>query len=85
MDLMSRLDMNTCQTNIKDRYIIIALLKTSLALQTIYESILSPHTELNRRVLRSNITKDLPNTRRRSTAETAMNPIGQTFPVVHIH
>ena len=77
--------MNTCQTNIKDRYTIIALLKTSLALQTIYESILSPHTELNRRVLRSNITKDLPNTRRRSTAETAMNPIGQTFPVVHIH
>ena len=22
---------------------------------------------------------------RRSTAETAMNPIGQTFPVIHIH
>ena len=32
-----------------------------------------------------NTTKDLPNTHRRSTAETAMNPIGQTFPVIHIH
>ena len=33
----------------------------------------------------SNTTKDLPDTHRRSTAETAMNPIGQTFPVIHIH
>ena len=33
----------------------------------------------------SNTTKDLPNTHRRSTAETAINPIGQTFPVIHIH
>ena len=32
-----------------------------------------------------NTAKDLPNTHRRSTAETAMNPIGQTFPVIHIH
>ena len=32
-----------------------------------------------------NITKDLPNTHRRSTAETAMSPIGQTSPVIHIH
>ena len=32
-----------------------------------------------------NTTKDLPNTHRRSTAETAMNPIGHTFPVIHIH
>ena len=36
-------------------------------------------------MVRSNTTKDLPNTHRRSTAETAMNPIGQTFPVIHIH
>ena len=36
-------------------------------------------------MVRSNITKDLPNTHRRSTAETAMNPIGQTFLVIHIH
>ena len=33
----------------------------------------------------SNTTKDLPSTHRRSTAETAINPIGQTFPVIHIH
>ena len=32
-----------------------------------------------------NTTKDLPNTHRRSTAETAMYPIGQTFPVIHMH
>ena len=32
-----------------------------------------------------NTTKDLPNTHCRSIAETAMNPIGQTFPVMHIH
>ena len=57
----------------------------SLVLQTIYENTLSPHTELNKRVVRSNTTNDLPNTHRRSTAETAMNPIGQTFPVIHIH
>ena len=36
-------------------------------------------------MVRSNTTKDLPNTHRRSTAETAMNPIGQTFPVIRIH
>ena len=36
-------------------------------------------------MVRSNTTKDLPNTHRRSTAETAMNPIGQTFSVIHIH
>ena len=36
-------------------------------------------------MVRSNTTKDIPNTYRRSTAETAMNPIGQTFPVIHIH
>ena len=69
----------------KDRYIIITLLKTSLVLQATYENTLSPHTELDERVVRSNMTKDLPNTHRRSTAETAMNPIGQTFPVIHIH
>ena len=69
----------------KDRYIIITLLKTSMVLQKIYENTLSPHTELNKRVVRSNTTKDLPNTHRISTAETAMNPIGQTFPVTHIH
>ena len=33
----------------------------------------------------SNITKDLPNTHSRSTAETTMNPIGQTIPVIHPH
>ena len=31
------------------------------------------------------MTKDLPNTHSRSTAETAMNPIGQTIPVIHRH
>ena len=31
------------------------------------------------------MTKDLPNTYSRSTAETAMNPIGQTVPVIHLH
>ena len=36
-------------------------------------------------MVRLNTTKDLPNTHRRSTAETAMNPIGQTFTVIHIH
>ena len=31
------------------------------------------------------MTKDLPNTYSRSTAETAMNPIRQTIPVIHLH
>ena len=36
-------------------------------------------------MLSSNTTKNLPNTHRRSTTETAMNPIGQAFPVIHMH
>ena len=36
-------------------------------------------------MVRSNTTKNLPNTHRRSTAETAMNPFRQTFPAIHIH
>ena len=31
------------------------------------------------------MTTDLPNTHSRSTAETAMNSIGQTIPVLHLH
>ena len=69
----------------KDRYIIIALLKTPPRYYRQYNTTVSSNTELNKRVVRSNTTKDLPNTHRRSTAETAMNPIGQTFPVIHIH
>ena len=34
---------------------------------------------------KSNIAKDLPNKPSRSTAETAMNPTGQTIPVIHPH
>ena len=30
-------------------------------------------------------TRDLPNTYSRSTAETAMNPIGQNIPVICLH
>ena len=69
----------------KDRYIIRTLLKTPPWYYRQYNTTVSSNTELNKRVVRSNITKDLPNTHRRSTAETAMNPIGQTFPVIHIH
>ena len=69
----------------KDRYIIIALLKTPPWYYRQYNTTVSSNTELNKRVVRSNTTKDLPNTHRRSTAGTAMNPIGQTFPVIHIH
>ena len=69
----------------KDRHIIIALLKTPPRYYRQYNTTVSSNTELNRRVVRSNITKDLSNTHRRSTAETAMNPICQTFPVIHIH
>ena len=69
----------------KDRYIIIALLKTPPRYYRQYNTTVSSNTELNKRVVRSSTTKDLPNTHRRSTAETAMNPIGQTFPVIHTH
>ena len=31
------------------------------------------------------MTKDLPNTHSRSTAETTMNAVGQTIPVIHLH
>ena len=63
----------------KDRYIIIALLKTPPWYYRQYNTAVSSNTELNKRVVRSNTTKDLPNAHRRSTAETAINPIGQTF------
>ena len=69
----------------KDRYIIIALLKTPPRYYRQYNTTVSSNTDLNKRVVRSSTTKDLPNTHRRSTAETAMNPIGQTFPVIYIH
>ena len=46
---------------------------------------MSPNYQTNKRVFWSNTTKYLRNTHRRSTTETAMNPIGQTFPVIHIH
>ena len=66
-------------------YIIIALLKAPPGYYRQYNTTVSSNTELNKRVVRSNITKDLANTHRRSTAETAVNPIDQTFPVIHIH
>ena len=70
----------------KDRYIIITLLKTPPRYYSQYREHLESTQRTNwTRVVRSNTTKDLPNTHRRSTAETAMNPIGQTFPVIHIH
>ena len=69
----------------KDQYIIIALLKTPPRYYRQYNTTVSSFTELNKREIGSHMTKDLPNTYSRSTAETAMNPIGQTIPVIHLH
>ena len=70
----------------KDRYIIRTLLKTPPRYYSQYREHLESTYQTNwTRVVRSNTTKDLPNTHRRSTTETVMNPIGQTFPVIHIH
>ena len=63
MGLMSRLDMNTCQTSIKTDILYNIAEVPSLVLQTIYENTLSPNTELNKRGgSSSDIVKDLPNT-----------------------
>ena len=69
----------------KDRCIISALLKIPPRYYRQYKTPLVLITRLNKKVLWSNTTKDLPNTHRRSTTETAMNPIGQAFPVIHMH
>ena len=69
----------------KDRYIIRTLLETTTRYYSQYREHLESNVPNWTRVVRSNTTKDLPNTHRRSTAETAMNPIGQTFPVIHIY
>ena len=69
-----------------DRYIIRTLLKTPPRYYSQYREHLECTYQTNwTRVVRSNTTKDLPNTHRRSTTETVMNPIGQTIPVIHIH
>ena len=69
----------------KDRYIIRTLLKIPPRYYSQYREHFESKIPNWTRVVRSNTTKDLPNTHRRSTAETPMNPIGQTFPVIHIH
>ena len=63
MGLVSRLDMNTCQTSIKTDILLYIAEDPSLVLQTLYENTLSPNTELNKRGgSSSDIIKDLPNT-----------------------
>ena len=63
MGLVSRLDMNTCQTSIKTDILLYIVEDPSLVLQTIYENTLSSNTELNKRGgSSSDIIKDLPNT-----------------------
>ena len=69
----------------EDRYIIRTLPKTTPRYYSQYREHLESNVPNWTRVVRSDTTKDLPNTHRRSTAETAMNPIGQTFSVIHIH
>ena len=69
----------------KDRYIIIAVLKTS---HRYYTDNARHHSGSQRTGLEGtwlDRTQDLPNTYTRSTAETTMNPIGQTIPVIYLH
>ena len=68
-----------------NRYIIIALLKTLLRYYRQYNTTVSSTYRTEQEGGPVKTTKNLPNTHRRSTAETAMKPIGQTFPVIHIH
>ena len=85
MGLMSRLDMNTCLTNIKTDILLVhrwwPLLGTTVNTRHLEFKIpnwtrgCSGQTQL----------RIYQNTHRRSTAETAMNPIGQAFPVIHMH
>ena len=66
----------------RDRYIIVALLKTPLGtIQTMQDTTVVP----SERTSSSDRTKDLPNTYSRSTAETTMNHIGQNVPVIYLH
>ena len=70
----------------KDRYTIIALLKTPPRYYTDNEK--TPQwfpPNRTKRVTSSDRTKDLPNTYSRSTAETTMNPIGQNIRVIYLH
>ena len=69
----------------KDRYIIIALLKTP---PRYYRQCKKHHsgsqrTELEGNLIRQN--KGSPKYDSRSTAEITMNPIGQNIPVIYLH
>ena len=69
----------------KDRYIIIALPKTPRRYYSQYKKHHGGSQRTKTEGTRSDRTKDFPNTYSRSTAETTMNPIGQTFPVIYLH
>ena len=69
----------------KDRYIIIALLKTPPRYCTDNATPQWFPANWTRGGSSSDRTKDIPNTYSRSTAETTMNPIGQTVPVIYLH
>ena len=84
MGLVSRLDMNMSD-EYKDRYIIRTLLKTSPRYYSQYREHLESTYRTGRGWPGQTQLRIYQNTHRRSTAETAMNPIGQTFPVIHIH
>ena len=70
----------------KDRYIIIALLKSPPRYYRQYKRLHSGSQRFETRGGSSyDITKDLPCTYSRSTAETAMNSIGQSVQVISLH
>ena len=76
--------MNTCQTSIKDRcMIIVLLLKTSSWYYRQYENTtVSSPTELTKRWKRRADKQLSSNMYRRSTTETIRYPIGQNIPVI---
>ena len=69
--------MNTCQTSIKYRYIIMVPSSPSLV-EVRDTTVGSQRTDLSVQVILTNT--DLPNTYSRSTTETIMYPVGQDIP-----
>ena len=75
--------MNTCQTSVKDRYIIVALLTpTPWVLPDNTRSPQGSHRA--DKGVQANLTNtDLPKMYIRSTAETIMHPIGQNILLIY--
>ena len=83
--LVNRLDMSTCQTSIKTDILLVHCWRPLLGTTDNTRHLESKIPNWTRGCSGQTQLRIYQNTHRRSTAETAVNPIGQAFPVIHMH